>query len=283
MNVIARTLAVVVLLLANAFFVAAEFALVRSRRMRLEAMVRAGDGKARLALRAIGTIRRMLSASQLGITISSLGLGWMAERTVGVLMRDAFAALPAGVEVPIRVAIGSIVALLIITYVLSLFFSLHTHKHLYVGEAGPHTDELVPTSSTGKSVGLLLAATAGEAVMSELLVGAVDETARGVGLVLVPILRAWETFTIGANSPGSLTPETSNKSPRRYGAKRPLLASRYKPPVSSAIMMARVRGSDSASITPFNCTGNALAASLEVSWRTWATLVRTRGVAGVSS
>jgi Ca2+:H+ antiporter len=75
-----------------------------------------------------------------------------------------------------------IAVVLIITYVLSLFFSLHTHKHLYVGEPGPHTDELVPTSSTGKSVGLLLAATAGVAVMSELLVGAVEETARVVGI-----------------------------------------------------------------------------------------------------
>ena len=131
MIVIARALAVVVLLFANAFFVAAEFALVRSRRMRLEAMVRAGDGKARLALRAIGDIRRMLSASQLGITISSLGLGWMAERTVAAFMRDAFAGLPAGVDLPIRVAIAATVALLLITYL-----------HVVFGELAPRATAL---------------------------------------------------------------------------------------------------------------------------------------------
>src|SRR5688572_22535728 len=51
-----------------------------------------------------------------------------------------------------------IAVVLIITYVLSLFFSLRTHKHLYVGAPGPHTDELAPATSTGKSIGLLVAA-----------------------------------------------------------------------------------------------------------------------------
>ena len=71
---------------------------------------------------------------------------------------------------------------LIVTYVLSLFFSLKTHKHLYVGEQGTHTDELAPSTSTAKSVGLLLGATAGVALMSELLVGAVEETAEVFGM-----------------------------------------------------------------------------------------------------
>src|SRR5687768_12046364 len=71
---------------------------------------------------------------------------------------------------------------LIVTYVMSLFFSLRTHKHLYVGEAGAHTNELTPATSTGKSVGLLVGATAGVALMSELLVGAVEETAKVFGM-----------------------------------------------------------------------------------------------------
>ena len=128
---IARTLAVVVLLLANAFFVAAEFALVRSRRTRLEAMVRAGDGKARLALRAIANIGTMLSASQLGITISSLGLGWVAERTVGIQMRNVFAGMPAAVEMPIRVSVAATVALLLIAYL-----------HVVFGELAPRATAL---------------------------------------------------------------------------------------------------------------------------------------------
>ncbi len=75
-----------------------------------------------------------------------------------------------------------IAVVLMLTYVLSLVFSLRTHKHLYVGEAGAHTDELSPTRSSSKALFLLLAATAGVALMSELLVGAVEETAEVFGM-----------------------------------------------------------------------------------------------------
>jgi Ca2+:H+ antiporter len=72
---------------------------------------------------------------------------------------------------------------LMVAYVLSLLFSLRTHRHLYVGEAGAHTDELSPAGhSSGKAVALLLGATAGVALMSELLVGAVEETADVFGM-----------------------------------------------------------------------------------------------------
>jgi Ca2+:H+ antiporter len=72
---------------------------------------------------------------------------------------------------------------LIVAYVLSLLFSLRTHKHLYVGESGTHTDELSPAGhSMGWAVGLLVAATVGIALMSELLVGAVNETAEQFGM-----------------------------------------------------------------------------------------------------
>ena len=89
--VIGRLAAIVLLLLFNGFFVAAEFALVRSRRTRLEAMARGGDAKSRLALRATGMLPRLLSASQLGITLASLGLGWVAESTLGEGWRTGLA------------------------------------------------------------------------------------------------------------------------------------------------------------------------------------------------
>ena len=76
-----RLLAILTLVLLNGFFVAAEFALVRSRRTRLEAMVRSGDRLARIALKASSNISRVLSASQLGVTLASRGLGWSAEYT----------------------------------------------------------------------------------------------------------------------------------------------------------------------------------------------------------
>jgi CBS domain containing-hemolysin-like protein len=66
-----------VLVLANAFFVAAEFAIVRARRPRLEAMAREGDRLATMALRASNSIGHILAASELGITLASLGLGWI--------------------------------------------------------------------------------------------------------------------------------------------------------------------------------------------------------------
>src|SRR5215203_3900566 len=71
---------------------------------------------------------------------------------------------------------------LIVTYVLSLYFSLRTHRHLYVGHAGEDRDELTPTASPWKALGLLLASTAGVALMSEMLVGAVEETAAVFGM-----------------------------------------------------------------------------------------------------
>src|SRR4051812_49583821 len=74
-----RIIAIFILLLLNAYFVAVEFALVRARRTRLEAMARTGDRLARVALNATGSLPRLLSASQLGITVASLALGALAE------------------------------------------------------------------------------------------------------------------------------------------------------------------------------------------------------------
>jgi CBS domain containing-hemolysin-like protein len=122
--VIGRLLAIVVLLLFNGFFVAAEFALVRSRRTRLEAMARGGDGKARLALRATGMLPRLLSASQLGITLASLALGWVAESTLGDVFAQWLESLPLLIEQSLRISFGAIVALASVTYLHVVFGEL---------------------------------------------------------------------------------------------------------------------------------------------------------------
>jgi len=109
--------------LLNAFFVGAEFALVRSRRTRLEAMTRSGDRLARFALRANTNISRMLSASQLGVTLASLGLGWVA----GATLTDFYAGLggePLAVEVWLGVTIGGTIALALVTYLHVVFGEL---------------------------------------------------------------------------------------------------------------------------------------------------------------
>jgi CBS domain containing-hemolysin-like protein len=108
----------------NGFFVAAEFALVRSRRTRLESIARTGDWKARLALRASGNLARVYSASQLGVTLASLGLGALAESALAGIFARQLAELPFFVEVSLRVGIGAAIALTIVTFLHVVFGEL---------------------------------------------------------------------------------------------------------------------------------------------------------------
>ena len=119
-----RLLAIILLVLLNAFFVGAEFALVRSRRTRLEAMVRSGDRLARFAVRAASNISRILSASQLGVTLASLGLGWVAESTVGDIFANMFSYLPFAIEMSLRLTLGAALALVVVTYLHVVFGEL---------------------------------------------------------------------------------------------------------------------------------------------------------------
>ncbi|HMH25797.1 MAG TPA: hemolysin family protein [Gemmatimonadaceae bacterium] len=119
-----RLLAIILLVLLNAFFVGAEFALVRSRRTRLEAMVRSGDRLARFAVRAASNISRILSASQLGVTLASLGLGWVAESTVGDIFANMFSYLPFAIEISLRLTLGAALALVVVTYLHVVFGEL---------------------------------------------------------------------------------------------------------------------------------------------------------------
>ncbi len=115
---------IVLLLLLNGYFVAVEFALVRARRTRLQAMVRAGDPIARFAVRATDNLVRVLSASQLGITAASLGLGWVAEETVGHMFGQWFALLPFAIEAGLRLSLGAAVALMSVTFLHVVFGEL---------------------------------------------------------------------------------------------------------------------------------------------------------------
>jgi CBS domain containing-hemolysin-like protein len=115
---------IVLLLLVNGFFVAVEFSLVRARRTRLQAMVRAGDPLARFALQATGNLARVLSASQLGITGTSLGLGWAAEDSIGVAFEGWFSTLPVALDAGVRVSLAAAVALVSVTYLHVVFGEL---------------------------------------------------------------------------------------------------------------------------------------------------------------
>ena len=121
-----RLLAVLLLVLANAFFVAAEFALVAARRTRIEAMVRRGDRRARTVQAALQDLYRQLSAAQLGITVASILLGYVAEDTVAHLFRDWFASLPTALQFLTRGGVASTVAVAVVSFL-----------HVVFGEQAP--------------------------------------------------------------------------------------------------------------------------------------------------
>ena len=81
-----RLAAVLLLVAANAFFVAAEFALVGVRRSRIDALAAEGDAKAATVQNALKHLDRYISATQLGITLASLALGWIGEPALAGLV-----------------------------------------------------------------------------------------------------------------------------------------------------------------------------------------------------
>lgn len=126
-NIVAKLAAILFLVLANAFFVASEFALVSVRRPRLEVRAVAGSGPARAALRLLGNPTLFISATQLGITIASLGLGWIGEPTIAALLEPlATAIAPVGKAGYVAHLIAIIIA-----------FSAITFLHIVLGELMP--------------------------------------------------------------------------------------------------------------------------------------------------
>lgn len=114
----------VALLAGNAFFVAAEFALVASKRHRLEQSVAAGSRAARAALAGSRELTLMLAGAQLGITICTLGLGALAKPALGHTIEPALAWT--GLPTRAAVAIGAVVALLVVAFL-----------HVVLGEMAP--------------------------------------------------------------------------------------------------------------------------------------------------
>ena len=86
-------LVALLLLLGNAFFVAAEFALVSARRTQIEPRAEAGSRVARTTLRAMENISLVIGVNQLGITVCSLVLGAVGEPAVALLLEPAFEAV----------------------------------------------------------------------------------------------------------------------------------------------------------------------------------------------
>src|SRR5579885_2113651 len=87
-------------------------------------MARTGDWMARMALRASGNLARILSASQLGITLASLAVGALAESALGEWLAAHLQSLPIALDVSIRVAVGASIAITLVTYLHVVFGEL---------------------------------------------------------------------------------------------------------------------------------------------------------------
>jgi CBS domain containing-hemolysin-like protein len=123
--VLSKLGAIAVLVFLNGFFVAAEFALVKIRMSQLEALADEGNTRAAKAQTVAGDLDAYLSACQLGITLASLGLGWVGEPFLAQILQPAFAIL--GIASP---AVITSVSFL-------LAFSVITFLHIVLGEQAP--------------------------------------------------------------------------------------------------------------------------------------------------
>ena len=119
-------IAVVLLLAANGFFVAAEFSLVKARNFRLEGLAEGGSASARLTLRIQANLESYLAACQLGITMASLGLGWVGEPAAAALLEPLFTKM--GIPEPVLHTVAFVTGFLV-------FSSLH----IVIGEQVPKT------------------------------------------------------------------------------------------------------------------------------------------------
>lgn len=123
-----RMLGVLALVLANGFFVASEFSLVTVRKTRVDQLIAEGSRVARRLREAVGDPSRYLAATQLGITMASLGLGWIGEPAVAETIRPGLTFLP-----------PSGAALTAHGVSVALAFTLITALHIVVGELAPRT------------------------------------------------------------------------------------------------------------------------------------------------
>jgi CBS domain containing-hemolysin-like protein len=130
-------LSIPALVALNAFFVAAEFALVAVRKTRVEEMQRQGVRRAGAVLAAIENLDRSIAATQLGITLASIGLGWVGEPALARLISPLFEALPGAWSAVATHSVAVFIA-----------FALITFMHVVFGELIPKTLALQTPDST---------------------------------------------------------------------------------------------------------------------------------------
>jgi CBS domain containing-hemolysin-like protein len=123
-----RLLTVFALVFANGFFVAAEYSIVTVRKTRIDQLIAEGNRLARTVRRAVNNPASYIAATQLGVTMASLGLGWIGEPTFEAMIEPAFGFMPTVIS---RVTAHTISA--------TLAFALITALHIVLGELAPKT------------------------------------------------------------------------------------------------------------------------------------------------
>ena len=114
------------LLFSNGFFVAAEFSMVSVRKTRITQLSNEGNLSAKVALEALKDLDKFIAAVQLGVTISSIGLGWVGEATLVRMVEPIFGFLPANYQLAASHTVSVAIA-----------FSLITVLHVVIGELMP--------------------------------------------------------------------------------------------------------------------------------------------------
>jgi len=128
-----RLLGVLILVLMNAFFVAAEFALVGSRRSKIDQLAEEGASGAKAVQEALKNLDRYISGTQLGITLASLALGWIGEPALATLVDG-------GLE---RIGIHAAAGVAHSTAGIATAFLVITFLHIVLGELAPKSIALV--------------------------------------------------------------------------------------------------------------------------------------------
>ena len=129
LSVLLKLAVVFVLVLANGFFVASEFALVTVRRSRIAALIAEGNRPARTVMRIIENLTAYISAFQLGITLASLALGWIGEDTLAHVLQPLLE----------RTVPGAASTVAAHTIAIIIAFAAITYLHIVVGELVPKT------------------------------------------------------------------------------------------------------------------------------------------------
>ena len=135
-------LIVLLLVLANAFFVASEFALVSVRKTRIDQLTAEGNGAAAVVQRAVRDLDRYIAATQVGITLASLLLGGIGERSLEPILTPLFFWLPEGWQGISRAAL-----------VAGFAYFIMTALHVIIGELMPKSIALQRSESTALAIG----------------------------------------------------------------------------------------------------------------------------------